>query len=86
MDLLNTINIEKVIFYFSMFFIFLFMLLAMYRLVIWGKKRPKGAFIFLAIFPIISIFPIPPQEIKKLEKIKQEQVKRKEESGDPLED
>ena len=44
---------------------------------------PKGAFVFLALFPLISIFPIPPQEIKKLERIKQEQVKKEDESGDP---
>jgi len=44
---------------------------------------PKGAFVFLAFLPLISIFPIPPQEIKKLERIKQEQIKNEDESGEP---
>lgn len=58
---------------------------ATYRLVVWSKRMPKGAFIFLAVFPILSVFPIPPQEIKKLEKIKQEQLKKEDENGDPKE-
>ncbi|WP_286235664.1 hypothetical protein [Thalassotalea sediminis] len=44
---------------------------------------PKGAFIFLAVFPILFVFPIPPQEIKKIERIKQEQLKEEDENGDP---
>lgn len=84
MDLLSTMNIEGVFACFLIAMFVLFMILAMFKLVSWSKKMPKGAFIFLAIFPLISIFPIPPQEIKKLENIKKEQVKRKEESGDPL--
>ncbi|OKY26945.1 hypothetical protein BI291_11070 [Thalassotalea sp. PP2-459] len=57
----------------------------MFRLVKWSKKMPKGAFIFLALFPLISIFPIPPQEIKKLEKIKQQQIKKEKENSEPHE-
>lgn len=45
---------------------------------------PKGAFIFLAFFPLISIFPIPPPVFKNVDKAKQEQKKRKEDNGEPL--
>ncbi|MDO6428632.1 hypothetical protein Q4489_16590 [Thalassotalea sp. 1_MG-2023] len=62
------------------------LLLVMLKLVKWSKKMPKGAFIFLALFPLISIFPIPPQEIKKLEKIKQQPVKKEKENSEPNED
>jgi hypothetical protein len=44
---------------------------------------PKGALVFLAFFPLISIYPIPPQEIKKIERMKQKQIKSEDESGDP---
>lgn len=57
----------------------------MFRLVKWSKKMPKGAFIFLALFPLISVFPIPPQEVKKLEKIKQQQIKKEKENSEPKE-
>lgn len=56
----------------------------MVRLVKWSKKMPKGALVILAVFPVLSIFPIPAQEIKKIERIKQQQVQEEEESGDRL--
>lgn len=83
MDLLSTINIKGIFYYFLVIVFVLFIFRGMYRLVVWSKKMPKGAFIFLAIFPLISIYPIPPQEIKKLERIKQEQIKDQDESGEP---
>lgn len=46
----------------------------------------KGAVFFLAIFPIISIFPIPQQEIKKIENIKKEYIKKVDENGEPLDE
>ena len=52
-------------------------------MVAWGKKMSKGAFLFLAIFPLIAIFPIPPPVFQNVEKAKQEQRKRKEDSGEP---
>ncbi|WP_440056897.1 hypothetical protein ACSLBF_18620 (plasmid) [Pseudoalteromonas sp. T1lg65] len=55
---------------------------AMFAMVKWGKGMPKGAFIFLAFMPLISLFPIPPQVFKNVEKAKQEQPKRKESDGD----
>ncbi len=56
---------------------------AMAKLIRWAKRRPAGAYFFLALMPLISLFPIPPAEIKKLQQVKQEQVKRKQEAGEP---
>jgi len=56
---------------------------AMAKLIRWAKRRPAGAYFFLALLPLISLLPIPPTEIKKLQQIKQEQVKRKQEAGEP---
>lgn len=58
------------------------LLWALAKLVRWAKKRPAGAYLVLALFPLISLLPIPPAEIKKLQRVKQEQVKRQQESGD----
>ncbi|MCF6437197.1 hypothetical protein [Pseudoalteromonas sp. MMG022] len=55
---------------------------AMFAMVKWGKKMPKGAFILLAFLPLISLFPIPPTVFKNVEKAKQEQPKKKEADGD----
>jgi hypothetical protein len=55
----------------------------LFKFVLWTKKMPKGAFIFLAIMPLISLFPIPPHVFKNVEKAKQEQRKKKGENGDP---
>jgi|GEM_PF-1506415 len=62
-------------------FVLLLWLLA--KVVRWAKRRPAGAYVILAIFPLISLLPIPHSEIKKLQRIKQEQVQQKEESGEP---
>lgn len=63
--------------------VFFLMLWGLVKVVRWAKRMPAGAYFILALFPLISLFPIPPAEIKKLQRIKQEQVKRKQESGDP---
>ncbi|WDE08707.1 hypothetical protein SG34_032905 [Thalassomonas viridans] len=73
-------------FYFVLILFAFLMVRGMYRLVIWSKRMPKGAFLFLAVFPVLSVFPIPAQEIKKLEKIKQEQLREEDESGEPKEE
>jgi predicted permease len=86
MSLLDAIDIRYMFYYFLVIVLVFFIFRGMFRMVVWAKKMPKGAFIFLAIFPLISIFPIPGQEIKKLEKIKQVQVKHEDESGDPPND
>lgn len=54
----------------------------MLKLVIWGKSLSKGAYLFLAFFPLISLMPIPPPTYENVQKAKQEQRKRKEDSGD----
>ncbi|MEJ2911433.1 hypothetical protein [Pseudoalteromonas sp. C12FD-1] len=54
----------------------------MLKLVIWGKSMSKEAYLFLAFFPLISLMPIPPPTYENVQKAKQEQRKRKEDSGD----
>ncbi|MBU1390657.1 MAG: hypothetical protein KJ856_02710 [Gammaproteobacteria bacterium] len=66
--------------------VFVLLLWGLAKLVRWAKRMPAGAYFILALFPLVSLFPIPPSEIKKLQLIKQEQVKRKQESGDPPSD
>ncbi len=70
-------------FHFALILLVFLISRGLYRLVVWSKRMPKGAFIFLAVFPILFVFPIPPQEIKKIERIKQEQLKEEDENGDP---
>lgn len=67
-------------------FIFIMLLWGLSSLIGWAKGMPAGAYLALALFPLISLFPIPPSEIKKLQRIKQEEVKRDQESGDPAGD
>ena len=82
MDLLNSIGIKDVLLQYCVAVVlFLIVVNTLYRMVVWGKKMSKGAFIFLAIFPLISVFPIPPPVFKNVEKAKQEQRKRKEKRG-----
>ncbi|KZN66904.1 hypothetical protein [Pseudoalteromonas luteoviolacea] len=47
-----------------------------YKAVLWAKKMSKGAFFFMAIMPLIALFPIPPPQFKNLEKAKQTQRKK----------
>ncbi|WP_105167467.1 hypothetical protein [Pseudoalteromonas sp. T1lg23B] len=70
--------------YFAIFIASVLVIRAMFAMVKWGKKMPKGAFILLAFFPLISLFPIPPTVFKNVEKAKQEQTKKKEADGDGL--
>jgi len=58
----------------------------MVKLVFWGKKMGRGAFLFLAVFPLISLFPIPPPVYECIEEAKQERPKRKENSDGSKED
>jgi len=55
------------------------------RLMHKAKKRSKGAYLLLAVFPLMSLFPIPPQAYQALDKTQREQEKRKEDAGDPPE-
>ena len=83
MDLYTFAFLIKISCYTVVILLLFLMIRGMYRLVVWSKKMPKGAFILLAIFPLISIFPIPHQEIKKIERIRQEQVNEGDENGEP---
>lgn len=49
----------------------------MWRLYRWARRMPKGAYLFLAFFPLISLFPIPTESLKQLDDAKQEQRKNK---------
>ncbi|WP_208611601.1 hypothetical protein [Pseudoalteromonas aliena] len=87
MDLLN----NNEIFNFFIFVVlvaglFSFVVWVMLKMVTWGKSMSKGAYLFLAFFPLISIIPIPPPTYENVQKAKQEQKKRKEDSGDPPDD
>ncbi|WP_404821699.1 hypothetical protein [Pseudoalteromonas aurantia] len=50
------------------------------RLVKWAKGMPKGAYLFIAFMPLISLFPIPPTVFKNVAKAKQEQRKKQTDS------
>ncbi len=52
------------------------------KIIKWAKGMPKVVFLLLAIFPLISIFPIPPPAFKNVEKAKIEQRKNKQNNGD----
>ncbi|MBB1298529.1 hypothetical protein [Pseudoalteromonas sp. SR41-7] len=87
MDLLN--NNEIFIFFVFVALVtglFSFVVWAMLKMVTWGKSMSKGAYLFLAFFPLISIIPIPPPTYENVQKAKQELRKRKGDSGDPLDD
>jgi uncharacterized membrane protein len=70
----------------SHFFVWLSIILLIaffaHRMVRWAKKMPKGAYLFMALMPLITLFPIPPPAFKNVAKAKQEQPKRKEDNGD----
>ena len=87
MELFRAIGIHnELLQYFLAGVLFLLLCRALFGLVVWGKKMSKGALLFLAIFPFITIFPIPPPQFKNVEKAKQEQRKKRENSGDPPSD
>lgn len=65
--------------------VFLLLCWKLLQLVFWAKGRSTGAYLFLAIFPLVSIFPIPPPAYENVEKAKQEQRKTDEDPGDPPE-
>ena len=48
----------------------------------WAKGMPKGAYIFIAFMPLISLFPIPPTVFKNVAKAKQEQRKKQTQSDE----
>ncbi|GAA0303663.1 hypothetical protein GCM10009128_23830 [Psychrosphaera haliotis] len=86
MDILCKVTAADFFYYFSLISVCFVIIKILVNLVVWSKKMSKGAVFFLAIFPIISIFPIPQQEIKKIENIKKEYIKKVDENGEPLDD
>ena len=87
MDLLDRVEIGTLLLHWlivSMLLLLVFW--AMMKIVAWGKTMSRGAFLFLSFFPLISLFPIPPPQFENVQKAKQEQRKRKEDSGDPPDD
>ena len=52
------------------------------RMVRWAKKMPKGAYLFMALFPLISVFPIPPPVFENVAKAKHEQRKKQKQDDD----
>ncbi|ATD05990.1 hypothetical protein SIO17_03125 [Pseudoalteromonas piscicida] len=67
------IGIAEVLLLFAAIFIASFLL---FKVVLWAKKMPKGAYLFLALMPLIPLFPIPPPVFKNVAKAKQEQRKK----------
>lgn len=87
MDLLDRVEIGTLLLHWlivSMLLLLVFW--AMMKIVAWGKTMSRGAFLFLSLFPLLSLFPIPPPQFENVQKAKQEQRKRKEDSGDPPDD
>lgn len=54
----------------------------LWSLVKWAKGMPKGAYIFIAFMPLISLFPIPPTVFKNVAKAKQEQRRKQTQSDE----
>ena len=59
---------------------------SLYAIYLWSRTKPKGAFVLLAILPLLSVFPIPPPAFKNMEMVEKKQHKRKENSGEPPDD
>ena len=53
----------------------------LFKVVKWAKKMPKGAYLFLALMPLISLFPIPPPVFNNVAKAKQEQRTKRSKAG-----
>ena len=84
MDILNKVSLETLLLHWlAVTLLLLVVFWTMIKVVAWGKTMSRGAFLFLAFFPLISLFPIPPPQFENVQKAKQEQRKRKEDSGDP---
>ena len=68
MNIFDSVTLSVFAFYSGSILAILLGIGVMCRLVRWSKRMSKGALLLLAIFPVLSVFPIPPQEIKKIEK------------------
>ncbi|WP_062569051.1 hypothetical protein [Pseudoalteromonas arabiensis] len=61
---------------------FYILLRALTLMVRWAKKAPKGAYLFMALFPLISLFPIPPPIYENVTKAKHQQRKKQKRDDD----
>jgi hypothetical protein len=58
----------------------------LYKLILWAKKRSKGAFLFAIFLPIIAVQPIPPPTYQNVEEAKRTKKENDNDSGDPPND
>lgn len=75
---INTFVVTYELIYLSLFYSVMGLLIgyASVKLIEWAKKARKGAYLFMLLFPAISIFPIPPVTFQNIDKAKQEQRKK----------
>ena len=59
---------------------------SLYKLILWAKRRSKGAFLFAMFMPIIAIQPIPPPTYENIEEAKKTKKENEDDSGDPNND
>ena len=87
MDLLDKVGLGTLLLHWLVVTLLLLIIVwGMIKILDSGKTMSRGAFLFLSFFPLISLFPIPPPQFENVQKAKQEQRKRKEDSGDPPDD
>lgn len=87
MDLLDRVGLGTLLLHWLVVTLLLLIIVwGMIKILASGKTMSRGAFLFLSFFPLISLFPIPPPQFENVQKAKQEQRKRKEDSGDPPDD
>lgn len=55
----------------------------LYRLILWAKKRSKGAFLFAMFLPMIAVQAIPPPSYEYIEEAKKTKKENDDDSGDP---
>ncbi len=52
------------------------------RVIRWARRKPAGAYIFLAIMPLLSLFPVPPSSFRNMAITKEQEQKQKESDDD----
>jgi hypothetical protein len=55
----------------------------LYKLILWAKKRSKGAFLFAMFLPIIAVQPIPPPTYENIEEAKRTKKENEDDSSEP---
>lgn len=62
---------------------FIIIIYFLYRLILWAKKRSKGAFLFAMFLPMIAVQPTPPPSYECIEEAKKTKKENDDDSGDP---